>query len=56
LNRAEKLKSGKVHIFFHVRTEAWGQKHFMIKDPGGMIIDLMQTVEPTREYKGKYTE
>ena len=52
----EKFKSRKVPILLHVRTEEWGQKHFMVKDPGGMIIDLVQAVEPTREYKDKYTQ
>ena len=52
----EKIKSSKVQILLHVRTEEWGQKHFMVKDPGGMIIDLVQAVEPTREYKNKYAE
>ena len=52
----EKFKSRKVPILLHVRTEEWGQKHFMVKDPGGMIIDLVQVVEPTHEYKDKYTQ
>ncbi len=51
----ERLKSGDVPILLEVRTEEWGQKHFMIKDPVGMVIDVVQAVDPTREYEDKYT-
>lgn len=52
----EKLESSGVQIIFHLRTEEWGQRHFMIKDPGGMVIDVVQLVEATSEYKGSYIE
>jgi uncharacterized glyoxalase superfamily protein PhnB len=45
-----KLKDSQVEILYEIRTEEWGQRHFMIRDPGGMVIDLVQTVEPTGEY------
>ena len=52
----QKLQDGKVPILLQVRTEEWGQKHFMIQDPAGMIIDVVQAVEPSSEYKDQYTE
>lgn len=52
----EKLKKGSVQILLPVQTEEWGQRHFMIKDPGDMVIDVIQEVEPTGEYKEQYTE
>ena len=51
----EKLKIGCVQILFPVQTEEWGQRHFIIKDPGDMVIDVIQEVEPTAEYKEQYT-
>lgn len=50
----EKLKKSDI-LLLHVRTEEWGQRHFMIKDPGGMIIDIVQHAQPTDAYKDKYT-
>ena len=50
-----KLKNSEVPILLQVRTEEWGQRHFMIKDPSGMVIDVVQHAEPTDEYKDKYT-
>ena len=51
----EKLKKSEIPILLQVRTEKWGQRHFMIKDPSGMVIDVVQHAEPTDEYKDKYT-
>ena len=51
----EKFKKSDILILLHVRTEEWGQRHFMIKDPSGMIIDVVQHAQPTAEYKDKYT-
>lgn len=50
----EKIKKSGVPILLEVKTEEWGQRHFMIKDPGGMAIDIVQRAEPTDEYKEKY--
>ena len=52
----QKLKNSPVQILLPVRTEEWGQKHFMVQDPGGMTLDLVEAVEPASEYKDKYTE
>ena len=52
----EKLKKSNVPILLPLKTEEWGQRHFMIKDPAGMVIDVVQTTEPTDEYKDQYKE
>lgn len=51
----EKIKKSGIPILLELRTEEWGQKHFMIKDPAGMVIDVVQHTEPMDEYKDKYT-
>ena len=50
----EKFKKSEIPILLQVRTEEWGQRHFMIKDPSGMVIDVVQPAEPMDEYKDKY--
>ena len=50
----EKLKTSDLLMLLHVKTEEWGQRHFMIKDPSGMVIDVVQHTEPTDAYKDQY--
>jgi len=50
----ENLKQRGLPIVLQVKTEDWGQRHFMISDPGGMIIDVVQHAEPTGEYQQNY--
>ncbi len=52
----KKLSHSGVPILFPLTTEDWGQRHFMTKDPSGMIIDIIQATEPTDEYKDHYCE
>ena len=52
----EKFKKSKMAILFQIKTEEWGQRHFMIKDPSGMVVDVVQHAEPTDEYKEKYID
>lgn len=44
-----KLRDSDVEILYQVTTETWGQRHFMIRDPGGMIIDIVQSVPPAED-------
>lgn len=41
-------------IVLDLRSEEWGQRHFTIKDPNGVYVDIVQTTEPTEEYKSGY--
>ena len=41
-------------IALELKSEEWGQRHFAIKDPNGVYIDIVQATEPTEEYKSDY--
>ena len=41
-------------IVLELRSEEWGQRHFTIKDPNGVYVDVVQATEPTEEYKSGY--
>jgi len=41
-------------IALELRSEEWGQRHFSIKDPNGVYVDIVQATEPTEEYKAGY--
>ena len=47
-------KSKSLHIVLELRSEDWGQRHFCIQDPNGIILDIVQSFEPTEEYKLDY--
>ncbi|TDC80201.1 VOC family protein [Streptomyces hainanensis] len=38
-----------------LRTEAFGQRHFIVAAPDGVLIDVITTVAPTGEYADQYT-
>ena len=37
-------------IVLELRNEVWGQRHFMVRDPNGLLLDLVQIIEPSREF------
>ncbi len=37
-----------------LKSEDWGQHHFVVKDPNGVFIDIVQSFEPTEEYQSGY--
>ena len=47
-------KTKKLDIVLELRSEEWGQYHFCIKDPNGIYLDIVQTVEATEEYQEGY--
>jgi len=47
-------RSLKLNIVLDLRAEDWGQYHFCIEDPNGIHVDIVQAIEPTDEYLGKY--
>ena len=41
------LKAKGVNIEIEIRNEPWGDRHFAIKDPNGIGIDLVRYTAPT---------
>ena len=37
-------------IPYALRSEVWGQRHFMALDPNGLLVDVVQLIEPSREF------
>ena len=44
-----KLADSDVDVLYELTTETWGQRHFMIRDPGGMIVDIVQAIAVAEE-------
>ena len=39
-----------LEIPYALKSEVWGQRHFMALDPNGLLVDVVQLVEPSREF------
>ena len=37
-----------------IRTEDFGQRHFIVADPSGVLVDVITPVPPTAEYERNY--
>lgn len=37
-----------------LRDEAFGQRHFIVKDPNGVLIDVIQPIAPDAAYLAQY--
>ena len=47
-------KNNALDIAIDLKSEEWGQRHFAIKDPNGVYVDVVQATEPSEEYKSGY--
>jgi catechol 2,3-dioxygenase-like lactoylglutathione lyase family enzyme len=47
-------RSKGLKIVLELRSEDWGQRHFCIQDPNGLHLDIVQSLEPTEEYRSDY--
>ena len=47
-------KERGLDIVVELRSEDWGQRHFSLKDPNGVLIDVVQAIEPTEAYQAGY--
>lgn len=45
----EMIKKKKVEIEISLRDEPWGDRHFAIKDPNGIGIDIVQYAPPQKQ-------
>ncbi len=37
-------------VVIGLRDEAWGQRHFLFRDPTGTLLDVVQLIPPSSEY------
>ncbi len=41
----EEAKNLKLNIVMNIKEEVWGQVHFMLQDPAGFRVDIVQHLE-----------
>jgi len=47
---AARLREAGVAIAVEVQSEPWGQRRFQFEAPGGVIVEILQQVEPSVEW------
>ncbi len=49
-----KLKAEDAPIVAALKSEDWGQRHFMTRDPGGTIVDVVESIQPAPGYYDRF--
>lgn len=49
-------KEKGLNIVLDLRSEDWGQRHFILEDPNGLHLDIAQNIQPSEEYQENYVE
>jgi catechol 2,3-dioxygenase-like lactoylglutathione lyase family enzyme len=52
----ERARSGQLPILLALRDEPWGQRHFITRDPNGVLIDVIKPIPPSAEFAAQYAE
>lgn len=47
------LQSG-LPVELDIRSEAFGQRHFITRDPNGILIDIITNIPPSEEFEDQY--
>jgi catechol 2,3-dioxygenase-like lactoylglutathione lyase family enzyme len=47
---AERLEAAGVHVVQPLRSEPFGQRHVIVRDPGGVLVDVITEIEPSAEF------
>ena len=48
------LVAAGLPIVLSLRDEAFGQRHFIIADPNGVLIDVIKPIPPSAEFAAQY--
>ena len=47
---AARLDAAGVPVVQALRSEAFGQRHVIVRDPGGVLVDVITEIEPAPEF------
>ncbi len=48
------LTSKGLDVALELKDEEWGQRHFMLTDPNGVTVDIVEPIEPSEAFKAMY--
>jgi uncharacterized glyoxalase superfamily protein PhnB len=50
----DRLKAAGVTLLLDIRDEDFGQRHFIVTDPNGVMIDVIKPIPPSAEFAAQY--
>jgi uncharacterized glyoxalase superfamily protein PhnB len=50
-----RLRTTDCPIHYELTDEPWGQRRFMLQDPSGVLLDIVQQIEPQPGFWEKFT-
>jgi catechol 2,3-dioxygenase-like lactoylglutathione lyase family enzyme len=50
----ERLRTVGLPIHLELRSEDFGQRHFITADPNGVLIDVVKIIPPSEDYAAQY--
>ncbi|MGB3539303.1 MAG: VOC family protein [Mesorhizobium sp.] len=50
----ERVVAAGLPILRSLRDEAFGQRHFIFADPNGVLIDIIEPIDPSAEFLAQY--
>jgi uncharacterized glyoxalase superfamily protein PhnB len=50
----ERLQRGGAPIVYPLTEEDWGQRRFMTRDPAGVLVDVVEQIEPAAGFWDQY--
>lgn len=48
------IKKSKLPLHLDLRNEAFGQRHFIMSDPNGVLIDVITVIPPDKSFQDHY--
>ena len=52
----ERAKAAGLPILIDLRDEDFGQRHFITRDPNGVMIDVIKPIPPSAEFAAQFVE
>lgn len=51
----DRLRHTDLPIRLDLRDEAFGQRHFIVEVPGGILVDVIEEIPPSAEFAAAFT-
>lgn len=50
------IQEARLPLELEIRSEDFGQRHFITSDPNGVLIDVISIIPPTGDFNNQYVE
>lgn len=52
----DRMSDAGLPVLLPLRDEAFGQRHFITRDPNGVLIDVIKPIPPSGEFASQYAD